>query len=210
MAEITHPFAGYYAWNEGPETAKPRSLFIFTKVNYTWEKILRARQKINQDLGVDIAASLAQLKIANKIHAAIRIKGIQNFNDIKIIQQRFKDRGFAFTKAFKIATDEPIQIKLNKFFNVQALADDIYKDLRQQNMSYIRVPYQAEGALYKTISAKIKNNISDRIYDVVQACFYKSSTVQDMLRIYKPNATLALLTEIKDAYHRHFSKYRHP
>ncbi len=206
VIEINHPFGGYYSWMEGPEgqldASKPRSILLITKKIYSLEEILRNSKIINKIIDFELSARPAEILYGNKTLPAIRIKGLPSLSDLAIVQSSFSDEGYLFAKAPKNFDNETIRIKLTKFFSLDQTSPGIYRDLRQPEMSYLAVSKQTNWELFRRITSHVKNNVSDQIFDVVQACFYKDRSIWDMLRIYKPGASEEFLLELKNSFNK--------
>ncbi len=74
-------------------------------------------------------------------------------------------------------------------------------------MHYIIIDNMLNWELFRKITIKIKNNISNRNYDVVDGAFYKNGCMVDMIRIYKPDTSIELLQEMKELYLTEIAKY---
>ncbi len=203
-AEISHPFPGFYSWREGPEAqanaAKPRSLLLFTDKTYTLEHILRTGTKSADSLGYPISARPATVWIGNRQYQAIRLKNLNSFQDVKNVQQVFLDNQFAFLKKPRGLSEESVRIKLQKFFLLHQEEKGIFRDLKKIEMSYLQIQKHIGWEQFRAITENIKNNISDRIFDVAQASWYRNGSVEDYLRVYKPNADISVLREIRHAF----------
>ena len=206
VVEINHPFPGYYA-EAMKDYAKPRSVLLISKKKNTWEKTLRTAAKVNKFLDFKLNASVAELRIGNKVYQAVRIKGMNTFDDIKTVQQAFTEEGFNFVRSRVKYKDETVLVKVKKFYLVHQVSEGIFSDERQSEMAYIEIPCRPNWELFRKITSHIKNNISDNHYDVALATFYMNEGIQDIIRVFKPNITLDLLTEIRAAYLKELAKY---
>lgn len=206
VLEINHPFPGYYA-EAMKEYSKPRSILLMSKKKNTWEKTLRTAAKVNKFLDFNLNASVAEVRIGNKTHQAIRLKGMNTFDDIKTVQQAFSEEGFNFVKSRGTLQNETVLVKVKKFYLVHQVKDGIYMDEKQSEMAYLEIPCRPNWELFRKITAHIKNNISDNHYDVALGTFYMKGGIQDIIRVYKPNVSVQLLEEIRAAYLKELAKY---
>ncbi len=206
VLEIDHPFPGYYG-QEVVDRIKPRSTMLITKEKYTWESILRATDKLNKFLDFKLNASAAEIYDGNKVFHAIRIKGMNNFDDIRTIQNAFVEEGFSFTKMRKKVSNRTVLIKLKKFFGLEELSPETFKDYNQEKMYYCLIPQKPNWELFRKITTDIKYNISDQNYDVCLASFYQDNKIVDALRVYKPKLDKALLQEIRSLYCKFLQDY---
>jgi hypothetical protein len=206
VLEINHPFPGYYG-QAMMEYSKPRSVLLLTKKAHSWESVLRTSAKLKKYLELDFNASSSVMYVGSKSYPCIRIKGLDSFEAIKTIQNAFSDEGFIFRRAPRKYTDETVLIKVKKFYCLKETADGIYADMNQKEVSYALIPSRLNWELFRKITLRIKNNISDRTYDVALVTLYRNGGIQDALRIFKPNHTPELLEEIRKMYLEEIARY---
>ncbi len=108
-------------------------------------------------------------------------------------------------RTFKDGTT--VSIKVSKFYDVENVEENIYKDVKTDHMYYIVIPHHLNWELFRKITNIIKNNISNRNFDVVLGVFFMNYTVKDMIRIFKPGISKELLLEIKEAYEKEIKRY---
>ncbi len=205
VINIDHPFPGIHGIDFN-FLAKPRSIIMTTKKLYSLAKILRAQKLINKDAKFDINASFAKVKIGKQLHYGIRIKNLQSYDEIPELQQKFIDNGFEFLYKSKIKTDQPVSIKISKFFHIEKMDEGIYKDTNYKDMYYVHFPDYVNWETFREMTVYVKNNVSNNNFDVVKGIFYKDDSVYDIIRIYKPKMNLDLLNEIKDRYCKAFKR----
>ncbi len=199
VVNIDHPFPGFHGWDYN-FTSKPRSIIVVTAKLYSWAKILRAQQFINKHASLKINASFAKIMIGKQVYYGIRIKGLSAYDQIPDLQQKLKDFGFDLNISKKLKTDKPVSIKISKFFHIVKLDEAIYKDKCIDNMYYVEIPEYLPWEEFRSITEKVKQNVSNNNFDVVKGIFYKDDTVKDMIRLFKPGMKLDLLQEIKKKY----------
>jgi len=206
VIDISHPFPGYSRQKISKLTT-PRGVLFVTNKKYDWDKILRTTSKINSFLDYKINGSYANINLWNNNYNAIRVKGIPSYEEIPIVQHAFQEEGYEFMKKRNMKEDMTAQILVKKFFKLKEEEDGIYRDTDSKNMSYIIIDHQLNWELFRKITMKIKNNISNRNYDVVNGAFYYDNNLVDMIRIYKPDIETKLLKEIQEAYKKEIAKY---
>lgn len=205
VLNINHPFPGYHGRYFDFST-QPRSIILLTNKIYSFAKILRGKEKINNNDEWKINASFAKVKIGKQVYYGIRIKGLASYDRIPKLQNEFLNMGFELLKSRKIKTDRPVSIKISKFFYIKSIDVGIYKDKYINNMFYIEIPKYLSWEEFRNVTEHIKNNISNSNFDVVKGIFYKDNTVKDMIRIFKPGIKLDLLSEIKQRYEKSIKK----
>ncbi len=201
VINIDHPFPGLHGMDFQLES-KPRSIIIATSEVYSFAKILREAAKINKNTDFDINASFAKIKSGRNIIYGIRIKGLESYDQIPKLQKILSDHNFKLLKKKKIQTDKPVSIKISKFFHIEEIDQNIYKETRIDGMYFIEIPEYLPWETFKKITMKVKNNISNNNFDIVKGLFYKDDTVKDMIRVFKPNIKQDLLQEIKKRYYK--------
>ncbi len=201
VINIDHPFPGLHGMDFQVES-KPRSVIIATSEVYSFAKILRAASKINKNTNFDINASFAKIKVGREVIYGIRIKGLESYSQIPELQKIWEDYGFKLQRKKSIKTDKPVSIKISKFFHINEIEPNIYKDACIGGMYFIEIPEYLPWEEFRKITMRVKNNISNNNFDVVKGLFYKDDTVKDMIRVFKPNIKPELLQEIKKRYYK--------
>ena len=207
VIDISHPFPGYSQQEKLTKMQAPRGIIFITNQKYDWNRILRTTEKINSFLDYRINGSYTNIMLWNKLYHGLRIKGIPSYEEIPIVQHAYQEEGYVFTKARPMKEDLTAQMRVKKFFQLEEIGDRIYKDTENEAMSYIFIHHMLNWELFRKISMKIKNNISNRNYDVVDGALYLNNRMVDMIRVYKPDASLDLLKEIRDSYDAEMAKY---
>jgi hypothetical protein len=199
VLNIDHPFPGFHGWDFNLN-AKPRSIILLTAKLYSWAKILRTQKYVNAHTQLNINASFAKVKIGNDEFYGIRIKGLKDYYDIPGVQAAFETYGLSLLRHKKIKTDQPVSIKISKFFHIKALEEGIYDDKCNDNMFYIEIPDYLPWESFRKVTEYVKQNVSNNNFDVAKGIFYKDDTVKDMIRVFKTNIDNELLKEIKERY----------
>ena len=77
------------------------------------------------------------------------------------------------------------------------MAEGIFKSNTEDDVYYVTVPRYMTWEEFRVITFKVKNNISDKSYDIAKGVVYLNGGVKEFLRISKPKATLELLKQIQ-------------
>ena len=206
VIDISHPFPGYNREKLSKLTT-PRGVLFITNEKYEWNKVLRTTEKINGFLDYEINGSAVSIDLWNRTYYGLRIKGLPSYDEIPIVQHAFQEEGYRFMRRVPMKEDLTAQIRVKKFFKLKEVGEKIYHDQLTNNMSYIVIDHMLNWELFRKITIKIKNNISNRNYDVVNGAFYHDHKMVDIIRIYKPDISMDLLKEIKDNYCNEIAKY---
>ncbi len=206
VLDICHPFPGYNR-DKLEHLTIPRAILFVTSKEYEWNKILRTTKKISNYLDYEISASYSSVILGNQHYHALRVKGIPSYDEIPIVQHAYQEEGFEFMKSKSVKGDVTAVIKVKKFYLLEKIEEGIYADKINLDMSYILIDRELNWELFRKITERIKNNISNRNFDVVLGAFYMDMSMKEMIRIYKPNISLDLLKEIKTLYQKEIVKY---
>lgn len=206
VINISHPFPGY-SREKMSKLTTPRGVLFVTNQKYDWNMILRTTERINSFLDYEINGSAATIDLWNRNYHALRIKGLPSYDEIPIVQHAYQEEGYQFMKRKPMKDDLTVQFRVKKFFQLKEVGDRIYNDSGTTSMSYILIDRMLNWELFRKITLEIKNNISNRNYDVVNGAFYYNNKMHDMIRIYKPDMTKELLEEIRDKYTKAIAKY---
>ena len=194
VINVPDPYKNYYG--RFTEVEKPNSIIFVTKTPNSFEKILRVTSGINEKYGLDIDGAKCEVKIGSRTLSGIRVKGINRYHEIATIQQYYKDEGYEFAKSEKFKETDSL-IRINRFFNIEKLAEGIFKSNTEDDVYYVTVPRYMTWEEFRVITFKVKNNISDKSYDIAKGVVYLNGGVKEFLRISKPKATLELLKQIQ-------------
>lgn len=89
VINVSHPFPGFYG-TPVMEESKPRAVILVTKEKYSWEKILRTVSNINKFTDYKINGTYARVSLGNIYFEGIRIRGLNSYDEIPIIQHAFQ------------------------------------------------------------------------------------------------------------------------
>ncbi|SDX50642.1 hypothetical protein SAMN05444411_10695 [Lutibacter oricola] len=197
VINVPDPYKSYYT--RFTDVEKPTSIIFVTKQPNSFEKILRVTQKINKEHNLDITGAKCEVKIGSRKLSGVRVKGINRYTEIIAIQEHYKNEGFEFAKSEKFKDTDSI-IRINRFFNIEELDEGIYKSHLEDNTYYVQVPKFMNWDDFRKYTFDIKNNITDRNYDIAKGILYDKGGIIEMLRIVKPKATVEFLKTIQQKY----------
>ncbi|HHB78074.1 MAG TPA: hypothetical protein ENK85_02430 [Saprospiraceae bacterium] len=206
VININHPFPGYYG-QAMVDQSVPRSIIFITKKEHSWESILRAKQRINKYLDLNVDISKSKVSMWNKKFDGIRAKGFSSFSEIEPVQKALIQEGFAMMKSRRMGDAEEALINLKKFYYLEPIDDGIFLDRARKEMSYVLLDKQVNWEVFRKITEQVKNNISDSSFDIANGAFYMDDGIVDMVRIFKPTIKPELLREIKNLYRKNVQKF---
>ncbi len=197
VINVPNPFDSYYS--RYTDISKPDSVIFVTKTPNSFERILRVTHGINEKYGLNLDGAKCEVKIGSRKLNGIRVKGINRYHEIGTIQQYYKDEGYEFARSEKFKDTDAL-IRINRFFNIEKLAEGIFKSNTEDDVYYAIVPRYMRWEEFRTITFEIKNNISDKNYDIAKGVVYLKGSVKEFLRILKPKASVELLKMIQQKY----------
>lgn len=198
VIHVPSPLATYYT--RFSQINKPNTVLFLTKNPASFEKILRATDKINANNDLVLNGAKCEINIGNKRFSGIRLKGIKEFADIEGIQRLYEKEKFEFARNVNIKRDTDSIIRVNKFFTIDKVDGGIYHSLHNKDRYYIEIPRHVHWDEFRGLTFDIKNNVSVSGYDVAKGIFYEKNGITEMVRIIKPNITLDMVKEVKEKY----------
>jgi hypothetical protein len=197
VINVPNPYNSYYS--RFTDINKPDSIIFVTKTANSFEKTLRVTKVINEKYGLNLDGAKCEITIGSRKLNGIRIKGINRYPEIAGIQQYFKDEGYEFARSEKFKDTDSL-IRINRFFNIEKLDEGIFKSNIEEDVYYVTIPKYMTWDQFRTITFEIKNNITDKNYDIAKGIAYVNAGVIEFLRIVKPKATLEKLKMIQQKY----------
>jgi len=197
VINVPDPFESYYS--RFTDINKPISIIFVTKTQNSFEKILRATRRINEKYDLELVGAKCEVAIGSRKLHGLRIKGINRYTEIGTVQQYYQDAGFEFAKSEKFHGKDAL-IRINRFFNIKKLEKNIFQSAEEKDVFYLEIPDFISWEDFRKYTFEIKNNVSDKNYDIAKGIFYKNGGISEMLRIVKPKATIEFLKDIQKKY----------
>lgn len=198
VIHIPNPLATYYS--RFTEVNRPNSIVFVTKEAVSFEKILRATNKINSEFNFGISGAKCEVILNTKKYSGIRVFGIDRYSNIDKIQKAYKDTGFDFHKNVRMGKGTDSLIRVNKFFNIYDVEEGIFRSPNNPDRFYFEVPRFMDWQEFREHTFDIKNNISVINYDIAKGIFYEKESITDMLRVIKPNISVDMVKTIREKY----------
>lgn len=197
ILENLSPFPGYHGLTV-PDSIEPDSMFAVTKLKHNEEVVIRAIQEVKLNLDFDFDAAPATFSINNESRNSIRFKNLK-YSLIGDVLQEFEKKGILFRKAKKVQSYETI-IKVHKFFVLEQIDKNIYKDVENRNMTYFSLPALLRWNTFEKITINCKYNLDDNNFDAAMASFFLNKGIVDLVRIYDNNSSIEKLSGIRKKY----------
>ncbi|MFA8449342.1 MAG: hypothetical protein ACEPOW_01470 [Bacteroidales bacterium] len=204
--ESQHPFPGYHGQEPGCDDT-PISLFLVTKNRHHSEEIIRVTQKTKKNLNFYFDIAPAIINVYNERSYAIRIKDT-TYSNIDKIAKAFLENDIPFERKAAIKSYSSL-IKLRKFFIIEEISENIYRDKEWDDMFYLKINDMIPWDIFEDFTIDIKNNMEDNNFDAATAMLITRDGLNDFVRIYMETPNLDLLKEIHKRFLEHCKRIPH-
>jgi hypothetical protein len=196
--EALKPFPDYY--HDTPVSAVPVYLYLALEEQYLLEDILRTSQKVQLDFSAPFDAGKGFLRIYDEKFNVLRIRHLKDYDLLEKLQRTFDANGIHFLHRTKKYKDEPVRIKIIKFFSLEETAEDIFLDLREENHAYLKIPRQMSWEDFEAVNNKVKYNWVESKFDAAIGSFYHEGQLHEVVRIYSDKICPEYLVELRKLY----------
>ncbi|SMO67426.1 hypothetical protein SAMN06265379_104310 [Saccharicrinis carchari] len=201
VLEAPEPFPGYYGYyGETPQDSKPLYIYLVIDHLYTLEEVTRARLNIKKYFPSYFHADAGTVTIYNKTHHVIRVRHLDEYDQIKALQTAFMDEGIVFKRKPSKKIHSTGIIRLKKFFKLRQVEPGLYFDEVEKDHGYISIPRFVKWAEFEELTRKAKNNWSGGMFDSALGHFHNNFEIEDMIRIYNPHIDIDLLHMVQKTY----------
>jgi hypothetical protein len=203
LLESLEPFPGFYEEYFIPTTAreqKPKSVFMLIK-NFDVcheDDFIRMTMHIKRDHQILFDAALSSIMLFNEPATSIRVN-MEDYSQLPELISHYKQVGVKFLPAKQVKPYQSL-IKIRRFFDLDVMAEGIYKDIDKQDVYYLRVPLFMTWTEFEKATIAIRNNFDYKTYDAAQAAIYNKPGIIELVRIYDRNADLAKLQSLQQKY----------
>jgi hypothetical protein len=198
VMESKTPFSGYY--NDGPQTETNAYLYFVLDGHHPFETILRATHNVLKKVNYPFDATPGSTSMNNRTCQVIRVKQVKRYCQISHLQELFQNEGVKFKKHFSNIKEEMVLIRLQKFFYLDPLGEDMYLDQAQPNVGYFVSPNYIKWNDFKAMTVKAKYETDLLFFDAATAFFYENKKIVNLVRIYKEDINAEKLRLIKNRY----------
>jgi hypothetical protein len=198
VLESVAPFLGYY--NEVPGSVKPIYLYFMLEGTCTFEEILRATLNIKRNFKHPFDAVTGTVTLFGQHNQAIRIRNLEEFSYIGLLQKAFMDEGIEFKKKIRKIDNESALINLTKFFYLKPIGELMFLDKSQPHHGYFIIPRHIEWEEFKELTRKVKYDTGLLFFDAATAFFYENKKITEIVRIFRENLTADKLMAIRERY----------
>ncbi len=206
VVEDQRPYPGYHGINlPSPETA-PGHIYFLTKNIYSWEEITSISHKIKKYIGFPFQNYDAQIQIGTKTHYSIRIKDLENYDQVELLQRAYQAEGILFEKDRKFG--ELGLTKLKKFFVLKVLDENVFEDTEMENTYYLVIPHFLSWEFFRKLTHLTRSNLPEYNFDAAQAVLYYRNEMFNTVRIYGCKCGLKEANALRSKYIELIKKYQ--
>ena len=198
VLEAFHPLPGYHGTTV-PDQGVPKSLLAITRSRYTEEKVIRVTQKIKADHNFKFDGTPVMVTLYNMLNPCIRFKELTSYKDLPPILKAYEEEGIEFMSNRNIEPFTGI-IKVKKYFLIEAISDNAFKDAENPDMYYFRIPAQLRFNQFEKITVDIKRNMENPNFDAALGTIYRKEGIIDLIRVYDDKCNLERLDMIRSKY----------
>lgn len=197
VLEAVSPYFGYY---QTPKSNAPKMLYLLLAEIFPLEMLIRTTNKVQEQLNFPLDAVTGHITMFGQTCNAIRLLNLQNYDQIRKIQELYDEQGVVFKRPERQFQNEMGMIKLRCFYTLHDLGDGIYIQESDPNIGFFEVPRYIPWDEFKKVTAEVKYDTSLIYFDAATAFFYHNKTIVDLVRIYRENLDEEKLQLIRQRY----------
>lgn len=196
--ESLSPFMGYY----NDLVKDNNTLYIYIIINRTYAvfDVVRAFQKVNNELDLKIDAAKAFVKFNDRSYNAIRVRHLENYERIYEIQEALVRNGISLLMTTDNQKNVSAHVHLKKIFCMSNISDSLYLDACEENHAYLEIDKTLTFDQFSTITQKVRNNWLDSKFDAALGYFMRKEEVVEFIRIYSDKLDEESLAKIQQLY----------
>lgn len=205
VLESEHPYPGYHGTTV-PDQVNPKSLFLLTKTRYADEFIIRAIKSVKKKHRFTFDGTPGKVFYQNSMVPCIRLKDLDNYQQVPEILKAFKEEGIAFLSGRNVKPYSGL-IRVTKYFLLKPITDCTLQDVEMPAMKYFQTPTKLSWYDFEEMTIHIKRNVEDANWDAALATIYRKSGIEDYIRIYSDqDMSMEELTKIRKKYAQEIKK----
>lgn len=206
VLESVSPFIGYYKVVSGP--TKPLYLYLMLAGHHHFEEIRRAIIHTRRKAGFQFDAAYSEITLPGyPLCESIRIRHLDDYTQIALLQKYFLTENIRFKKKTHKIENIPGMIRLEKFFYLEKLEEDIYIDKSELHHAYFVIPNSIPWEKFVALTTEVKYDTNLLFFDAALAFIFEQDKIIDLVRIYRENLTLERLKAIRDRYMKLFEQF---
>ncbi|MDA3866315.1 MAG: hypothetical protein PF489_06120 [Salinivirgaceae bacterium] len=204
--ECPEPFPGYYSSHKSQTI--PLYVYLVIDDYMHMDDFLDMKERVLEAYGEHFHSTLATITFFDETYHAIRVRRVEDYRKIRIIQELFILEGVRFhrfTRRYKYV--ERALIRIKKFFRLEELEEGFYLDKVDAFFGYFSIDYHPGLEQFEKTAKQVALNVDIIDYDAAVAYYYENFKVHEMVRIYTGDVSLDLLKKLKREYSSQFVKF---
>lgn len=198
VLECVSVFSGYYDHTFG---TPPLYLYLMLDGKPTFMHVARATEQVKEKVNFPFDAVFAEITFSETLSSfAIRIRDLEQYNQISELQRQYEAAGLTLRKKNKQIQQLPGLIRLEKFFYLEPWGEGFYLDRQQLHHGYFTIPHYLKWDQFVSLTKEAKFDTNLLYFDAALACFFENGKPINLIRIYKENLSKNELTAIRDRY----------
>ncbi|MDD2564772.1 MAG: hypothetical protein PHU27_11210 [Salinivirgaceae bacterium] len=196
--EAPNPFPGYY--HKNPSLPKPLYVYFALENHLSQEQLMLVIKKIRSYIEFDFSAAKAKISFFNEQYTTIRIRELNNYSQVRILQEAFAREGLVMKYRNKNFKDVEVIITMKKFFQFLPINEEMMFDRTEGDQGYFKIPYHLDWQTFSDITNQVSHNVSILEFDAAMGMYFENYNVIDVIRIFSPRITMEMLQDIKNEY----------
>jgi hypothetical protein len=206
VLESVSPFSGYYY---DISSQKPLYLYLMLEGSLTFWQVLPVINRVKHKANFIFDAVFGEISFTDQTHCyAIRVRDLENYNQITDLQKLIRGEGLALRKKTRKLDQIPGTIRLEKFFYFDSWGEKMLLDKQQDHHAYFEIPEEISWDSFKKLSQEVKFETSLLYFDAAMAYYFEDGKIKQLVRIYKENLTKDKLSAIKERYLLLFDRFK--
>jgi len=201
VLESTSPFFGYY--QDAPMGKPDPYIYCVLDREHSFLDVIRATKRINEKRRNPVDVASGRLFLQDRTCSVLRIKHIQHFNQVPLVQQALMQEGVSFKKRQRTIREQMGIIHLSKMlYLLPSGADGLYMDADDPTKAYFEMPVHLSWQDFKSLTTQARYDTSILYFDAAQAAMVKNGDVVDLVRVFRERITLEQLQAIADRFYK--------
>ncbi len=201
VLESTSPFFGYY--QDAPMGKPDPYIYCVLDGEHSILEVIRATMRINKKRRNPVDVASGRLFLRDRACPVIRIKHMQHFNQVPLVQQALMQEGISFKKRQRTIREQMGVIHLSKMLYLLPFGvDGLFMDAEDPTKAYFEMPGYLSWDDFKSLTTQARYDTNILYFDAAQATIIKDGKVVDLVRIFRERITQEQLQAISDQYYK--------
>lgn len=200
ILESIDPFPGAHIRHK---SSFVKFYYLAIKPDRLDQDIKIAAQSAEGQISGEVSSALGEIKIDDKSYYVIRLRNISE-NTLPLLVKAYEYEGINMYP-FKENVHGDVWIEVKKFFHLEEIEEDIFTDLDDPFIGYLKIPRKLDWEELETLTQKVKQEIPYSNFDKALGTIYKGGEPVEVIRIFSPDMTEDVLKKISESFRKYFS-----